>query len=66
MLFSETLPEPTPPRAALRAAIRAEKSELVRDLAELAADPNAPGSAAEAARAQVAKLCRRFAIYARR
>jgi RHH-type proline utilization regulon transcriptional repressor/proline dehydrogenase/delta 1-pyrroline-5-carboxylate dehydrogenase len=34
MLFSELLPEPTPLRAQLRAAIRADETELVRRLAE--------------------------------
>ena len=34
MLFSEALPAPTPLRAALRAAIRADETELVRRLAE--------------------------------
>ncbi len=38
---------------------------LIADvLDELAADPQAPGTAAEAARTRVAELCRRFPIYA--
>ncbi len=57
MLFRDALPEPTPLRAALRAAIRAEESELVRDLAEEARfAPKALDRIAERAAGLVAEV----------
>jgi RHH-type proline utilization regulon transcriptional repressor/proline dehydrogenase/delta 1-pyrroline-5-carboxylate dehydrogenase len=60
MLFSEALPEPTPLRAAVRAAIRADETELVESLAEKARfAPAALDRIAERARELVVEVRRK-------